>query len=214
MRDNDSKVGGLRRIWGRMPECRPGQFWSIAHQTFPFSFLCTFTAISGIWGANTSLLAKLATERCDATWRYRWRETDAIFWEMLWDTPALRDLGVHTLGAGQGLKGGQGRQSLPKVIKYAHRFTAYWGKYKVSKAGGGRYSLANVLWLWKHKGRYMIYFIVNRNVEHGTSAQYLQWIWYFSRFGGICQNKCSLTPHADCILVAMAGGWKCRWYTK
>lgn len=143
MRDNDSKVGGLRWIWGRMPECRPGQFWSIAHQTFPFSFLCTLPAISGIWGANTSLLAKLATECCDTTWRYRWRETDAIFWEMLWDTPALGDLGVHTLGAGQGLKGGQGRQSLPKVIKYAHRFTAYWGKYKVSKAGGGEVFAGN-----------------------------------------------------------------------
>lgn len=139
MRDNDSKVGGLRWLWGRMPECRPSQFWFIAHQTFRFSFLCTFTAISGIWGANTSLLAKLPTDPCDTTWywRYKWRETEAIFWEMLWDTPALRDLGVHTLGAGRGLTGGQGRQCLPKVIKYAHRFTEYWGKCKVSKAGGG-----------------------------------------------------------------------------
>lgn len=64
MRDNDSKVGGLRWVSERMPKCRPGQFWFIAHQIFHSSFLCTFIAISEEFGstADTSQSEKLALD--------------------------------------------------------------------------------------------------------------------------------------------------------
>ena len=42
----------------------------------------------------------------------------------------------------------------------------------MNKAGG--ISLANVSWLWKHKGNNVIYDIVNRHVEHGMFVEYLQ----------------------------------------
>lgn len=66
-------------------------------------------------------------------------------------------------------------------------FAACWGNYKMNKAGG--ISLANVSWLWKHKGNNVIYDIVNRHVEHGMFVEYLQWAWHCPRVGDMSDQE-------------------------